>query len=236
MLSGIRDRVDGLLKDDLLGSMLESLLGKPAPMRQRPMAPCTVNPPMAQQKGEQLLAFAPQIVRCRLARPDEIAHRLVNRVRHPHPSQLAGPMQPRQRHRIAPVGLDPLSWPLRDQRRSDHQAGVPESPDLPIQPVSGRPRFVAEMQLAIAAGQLADQPLHRSRRTRYIAEKAYLAAAPAIGNRHRVLHLRHVECHKGFAILPHGPPSVHEARLGQPEQPSLLFCTKGRAASLSPGT
>jgi hypothetical protein len=29
---------------------------------------------------------------------------------------------------------------------------------------------------------------------------------------------------------------VHEARLGQPEQPSLLFCTKGRAASLSPGT
>src|ERR1700731_323822 len=131
MLSGIRDRVDGLLKDDLLGSMLESLLGKPAPMRQRPMAPCTVNPPMAQQKGEQLLAFAPQIVRCRLARPDEIAHRLVNRVRHPHPSQLAGPMQPRQRHRIAPVGLDPLSWPLRDQRRSDHQAGVPASPDRP---------------------------------------------------------------------------------------------------------
>jgi hypothetical protein len=29
---------------------------------------------------------------------------------------------------------------------------------------------------------------------------------------------------------------VHEARLGLPEQPSLLFCTKGRAAGLNPGT
>jgi hypothetical protein len=38
-LSGILDCLDGLLKDDLLGSMLESLLGKPAPMRQRPMTP-----------------------------------------------------------------------------------------------------------------------------------------------------------------------------------------------------
>jgi hypothetical protein len=114
---------------------------------------------MAQQKGEQLLAFATQIVRCRLARPDEIAHRLVNRVRHPHPRQLAGPMQPRQRHRIAPVGLDPLSWPLWDQRRSDHQAGLPESPDLPIQPVSGRPRFLSfrhSVKWAVAAAATAD--------------------------------------------------------------------------------
>ena len=57
-----------------------------------------------------------------------------------------------------------------------------------------------------------------------------------IGIRHRMLRLRYVESDKGFAILPHGPPSVHEARLGLPGQPSLLFCTKGRAAGLSPGT
>jgi antitoxin HicB len=30
-----------------------------------------------------------------------------------------------------------------------------------------------------------------------------------------------------FAILSHGPPSVHEAQLGLPEQPSFLFARKG---------
>ena len=183
--------------------MLEALAGKPAPMRQRPMAAAVVNPAVAQQEGEQLLAFAAQIVRRRLAGPDQIAHRLVDRVRHPYPGQLAGPMQPRQRHRIAPVGLDPLARPLRDQRRSNHQAVMAESLDLPIQPVPGRPRLVAEMQLAIAAGQLADQPLHRRRRTRYIAEKPHLAGAPAIGNRHRMLRLR---LHRTRQKLRYTPP------------------------------
>jgi hypothetical protein len=198
-------------------------------MRQRPMTAAGVNPAVAQQEGQELLAFAAQIVRCRIACPDQIAHRLVNRVGHPHPGQLAGPMQPRQRHRIPPVGLDPFSRPLWDQRRSDHQAGVPQSLDLPIQPVSGRPRLIAEMQLAIAAGQLADQPLHRFRRTRHFAEKAHLATAPAIGDRHRMLGLRHIERDKGFAILPHGPPSVHEARLGSasPSNPRFSFARKG---------
>jgi hypothetical protein len=96
------------------------------------MTASAVNSAMAQQEGQQLLAFAPQIVRCRLARPDEIAHRLVDRIRHPHSGQFAGAMQPRQRDCIAPVGLDPLSRTLRDQRRGDHQAGVAESLDLPI--------------------------------------------------------------------------------------------------------
>ena len=92
------------------------------------------------------------------------------------------------------------------------------------------------MQLAIPASQFTDQPLHRRRRIRHFAEKPHLAAAPTIGNRYRMLRLCDIKSNKGFAILPHGPPSVHEARLGLPEQPSLLFCTKGRAAGLSPGT
>src|SRR5439155_22780903 len=45
----------------------------------------------------------------------------------------------------------------------------------------------------------------------------------AMGNRCVWLHLRRLKSIKSFAILPHGPPSVHEARLGQPEQPSLLL-------------
>ncbi|HEX8937048.1 MAG TPA: hypothetical protein VF776_02165, partial [Sphingomicrobium sp.] len=63
--------------------------------------------------------------------------------------------------------------------------------------------------------------LHRRRRTRYLADKPNLRAATAAGNCYRVLGLRYVESDKGFAILPHGPPSVHEARLGPSEQPSF---------------
>jgi hypothetical protein len=38
-----------------------------------------------------------------------------------------------------------------------------------------------------------------------------------------VLLLGDVESHEDFDILSHGPPSVHEARLGMPEQPSFLL-------------
>jgi hypothetical protein len=37
-------------------------------------------------------------------------------------------------------------------------------------------------------------------------------------------------------IFFHGLPSVREARLGPPEQPSFFYRTKGRAAGLSPGS
>jgi hypothetical protein len=46
--SGILDHVDPLLKDDLLGGMLEGLLGEPAPVRQYPMTAPAVNSAMAQ--------------------------------------------------------------------------------------------------------------------------------------------------------------------------------------------
>jgi hypothetical protein len=36
-LNRIFDRVNAFLEDDLLSRMFESLLGEPAPMRQRPM-------------------------------------------------------------------------------------------------------------------------------------------------------------------------------------------------------
>src|SRR6516165_5802553 len=47
--------------------------------------------------------------------------------------------------------------------------------------------------------------------------------------------LRRVNPNKRFGILVHGPPSVHEARLGPPEQPSYSYCTLGRAADHGPG-
>ena len=42
-LKSIFDRVNAFLKDDLLRGTLELLAGKPAPMRQSPMAASAVN-------------------------------------------------------------------------------------------------------------------------------------------------------------------------------------------------
>jgi len=45
---GVGDRIDGLLKNDLLSGMLEAPFGKPSSMRQRPMAAGAINPAVAQ--------------------------------------------------------------------------------------------------------------------------------------------------------------------------------------------
>jgi hypothetical protein len=108
-LERIFDRVNALLKDDLLRGMLELLIGQPAPMRQRPMTASALNPAVPQQEGKKLLAFAAKVVPRPLAGPYKIAHRLVRLVRRPNSRQLAGPMQPRQRDRVAPVRFDPLA-------------------------------------------------------------------------------------------------------------------------------
>jgi hypothetical protein len=42
-----------------------------------------------------------------------------------------------------------------------------------------------------------------------------------------VLLLGDIERDKDFAILSHGPPSMREARLGLPEQPSFLLARNG---------
>jgi hypothetical protein len=53
-----------------------------------------VAPPVAQQEPRQLLAGPPQVAHRREPCPDQIAHRFVRGVRHPHGGQLASPVQP----------------------------------------------------------------------------------------------------------------------------------------------
>jgi len=88
------------------------------------------------------------------------------------------------------------------------------------------------MQRRVMLRRFADQLLDRRRRAVDLAKIPDLTVAPDIGDRHRVLLLRRVKSDEGFAILLHGPPAVHEARLGPPEQPSYLY-TKVRATDLS---
>ena len=149
----------------------------------------------------------------------EYPHGLVDRVRHPHPGQLARPMQPRQGDRVPAVRLDPLARPLRDQRRSNHGAVVAEVPDLPAQTPWVRPQSTRAgdhsdlpsfpIIRSISAGLFSISPRNRTSPVR-----------PPSTTAHCVLQLRDVERNESLPILPHGSPSVREDRLGLPEQPS----------------
>ena len=68
--------------------------------------------------------------------------------------------------------------------------------------------------------QSLDRPLDRERAILDIAEKPDFAAPARLRDGYGVLLLRDIKSYKDFAMPSQGPPSVHEARLGSPEQPS----------------
>ena len=98
-LERIFDRVNTLLKDDLLRCMLELLIDKSAPTA-RVDARLRCRSGCAAAERKQLLPLR-RTVRPPLAGPHKIAYRFVRLVRRPHARQFAGSMQPRQRHRVA---------------------------------------------------------------------------------------------------------------------------------------
>ena len=101
--------------------------------------------------------------------------------------------------------------------------------------LSRRPGFKADMQPVVSLSQSLDRSLDRSRAVLDLAQEPDLPHSASLRDRHRVLLLRDVKSDKSFAILSYGPPSVHEARLGLPEQPSILFGMKGRATGSARG-
>src|SRR6185503_11975692 len=110
-----------------------------------------------------------------------------------------GAMEPGQGEGIPAIGLDALTRPLRDQRGSDNGAVVPESGDLALQPIAGRPGLVAEQQPGILAGELGNQPPHRLWGMVDVAQEAYLALAPVFGQGDGDRHLGGVETDKSCA-------------------------------------
>ena len=92
--------------------------------------------------------------------------------------------------------------------RADNHAFGAERLDLPIKPVSREPGFKTNIQPIVSA-----RSLDRQRAVLDVAEKPDFSRPPPFRDRECVLLLGDVESHEHFAILSHGPPSVHEARL-----------------------
>src|SRR3954447_17142193 len=171
-----------------------------------------IDPPMAQQKGLQMLALRAQVRHRGLTGPHQLAYRFMPGVGNPDAGEFASAMQAGQGNGIPAIGFDALARSLRDQRGSNDGAVMPEGGDLPLQPIAGGPGLVAEQQPAVLAGELSDQPSHRLWRMVDVAQEAYLALAPLFGQGDRDFHLGGVETDKNGAILLHVSSPMGEAR------------------------
>jgi hypothetical protein len=98
-------------------------------------------------------------------------------------AQLAGPVQPRQLARVAPVGLDPLAATDRDQGWGNNCAVDLELREPPREHEAGRPRLVADAQFGPGMGlpELGKDLLQRVQVVGDGAVKAHFAAAAAFG-------------------------------------------------------
>jgi len=129
----------------------------------------------------------------------------------PYRGQLARPMQPRQTGCIAPIGLDPVTGPPRDQRRRHYDALVPARRQVTLDAVSARPCLVTEPKHYPATAELARQSIQCRRRVGDASVIPDLATQPAIGDRDNDPVLVNIKPDVGDTI-PHDPSPMHEAR------------------------
>src|SRR5215468_11237856 len=156
----------------------------------------------------------------------------MDRVRDPNRGQFSCAKQPRQGHRIASVGLDPVSRLLGNQRRRHHSALVTQRYNLPIEPITRWSSFVADPYLLILACQLLDHPLNRRRCAIDLAEIPYLPITTGIGNGNCVLLLCRINPDENFAILsPGSAPRALRLCSARPSNPRAHYGTSGRAVS-----
>src|SRR6516225_6070745 len=88
---------------------------------------------------------------------------------------------------------------------------MPKALDLPVEPITGRPRFVTERQPLVFGGQLSHQLGGGRRRVVELAQKPNLVAPTAIRDCNRITQLCGIECHESFAMIAHDSPSLFEA-------------------------
>jgi hypothetical protein len=102
-----------------------------------------------------------------------------------------------------------------------------ERDDLPIEPVTTRPSFVAERQLAVLLGQPSDHFRHGVSATRNLAQEPRFAAPSTFGNRDRNRLLVSIHRYKGCRNLIHGSFPMHEALTDSPVNPRCCMPRNG---------
>jgi len=83
-----------------------------------------IDPSVAQEEGLQVLACLQAHLQRVLPGASQVAQRLMFDVRYPDRSELPSTQEFGQACAVAPIRLDSVSRPLRNQRRGDHLAGI----------------------------------------------------------------------------------------------------------------
>jgi hypothetical protein len=165
------------------------------------------------------------------ASANEIAHSLMPGIGHPHRRQFAGAQQSGEHNRIAPIRLHPVASAPRDQRWRHHHAGMAELDYQAVKPISGRSGLITKMHHAIFGDDPLQDPPHRIQRRIDLANEAYLAIAPTIGDRDGIASLCDIDSDENFCRMFHGSSSSCEDRLGPSEQPSDHQCRANKPLS-----
>src|SRR5262245_29305449 len=163
-------------------TMLELLCHEPLHVGWPPRRLRRINASQPQHQRRDLLALALQILLRCLTGAREIAHGLMTAVRHPHSRELTGARQLGKTDGIAPVRLNPVTRLLGDKRGSNHDALVAEALDQPVEPVSRRPSFVTENQLAVFCRKFGNELSDRRSGGRKLTEIPHLADPAATRN------------------------------------------------------
>jgi hypothetical protein len=109
-------------------------------------------------------------------------HGLMGVIGNPHGCQLAGPVEFGQHNRVAAVGLDPVAWLHRNERRRDNNTFMTEGDQLTIKAIAAWPCLVTEGQGPSALRQALNQFFDVIGVVEKVAEFANLAATTAFGD------------------------------------------------------
>ncbi|CDZ40163.1 Hypothetical protein, partial CDS, partial [Neorhizobium galegae bv. officinalis] len=96
--------------------------------------------------------------------------------------------------------------------------------DQPIEAITGRAGFIAEMHVIKLRGYSLNYAAHTGIGCINFAEIAYLSVPARFGDSDRILQLGDIHSDKSFSIICHGSSSCDEDRLGPSEQPSEDQC------------
>ena len=139
--------------------------------------------PCRRRKAQLLLPGGASAGNRRAACPHQVADGLVAGVGYPDRRELAGTVQARQHHRVAPVRLDPIARLAGDLRWGGHDAFVSPNAQVPVDAVAAGAGLIAEPQLATACAELCNEPVEGRRVVRHLPEKANLPRASLLGER-----------------------------------------------------
>lgn len=180
-----------------------------------------IPPALHEEKHLHVRPGMAHILGCQIARPNQVPHGFVQRIRYPDEGQFAGPAEARQLLGVANVILEPLARRLGCAARCHDLATAAEIGQLPVKAIGAGTGLVEELGPPMALLQLPHQLADGNRIIVDLAVATNLPAALGIRQRNRDRAFVHIEAHIDIRTVHHPSsswgyqPHQHNGRPGQ---------------------